>query len=199
MSNLRKRLDRIRRVVQIEELLADYGYSVRSSGGHREQQFPCDLHGDGRDGKPSARVYPESQSWYCFACDKSRDAVETVRAKEGLSVGQALSFLEKKYGLPFLASDEEDESAPTAFESVASRLDFRRSFGDELKMLVNALETATELRHLPMDTVLAYWEAIDKLVYQVREKIITERVAQAAVVKLYDKLLQTMRDGYGVS
>lgn len=59
--------DRIREHVPIVRVLAAYGYRVREEGGDREQQFSCDLHGDGRDSKPSARVYPASDSWYCIS------------------------------------------------------------------------------------------------------------------------------------
>lgn len=134
----------------------------------------------------------------CFACDKSRDAIETVRAKEGLSLPQALSFLEQKYKLPFMASDDNDEAYQTPLDSVSARLNTQRSFADEIKMLVGLLETATELRHLSVDLVVAYWEAVDKLSHHVGEKLLGERTAQAAVVRLYDKLLQAMRDGYAI-
>lgn len=59
--------DRIRELVPILEVLVTYNYRVRADGGEREQQFQCDLHGTGKDNKPSARVYPESNSWYCVS------------------------------------------------------------------------------------------------------------------------------------
>jgi len=59
--------DRIREKISILDVLVAYGYRVRNDGGGREQQFSCDLHGDGVDGTPSARVYPDSNSWYCVA------------------------------------------------------------------------------------------------------------------------------------
>lgn len=65
MGRSRQRADRIRALIPIEEVLLHYGYQVRADAGGREQQFCCDLHGDGQDTKPSARVYPESASWYC--------------------------------------------------------------------------------------------------------------------------------------
>lgn len=64
-SQARARADRIREKIPIVQLLEDFGYGVRASGGDREQQFSCNLHGDGQDNKPSARVYPDSDSWYC--------------------------------------------------------------------------------------------------------------------------------------
>jgi hypothetical protein len=65
MSRSRERADRINQHVDIIKVLYDYGYRIHMGDGGQEQQFSCDLHGDGRDSKPSARVYPESKSWYC--------------------------------------------------------------------------------------------------------------------------------------
>ena len=48
----------------MRHLLSSFGYRVRADGGDREEQFQCDLHGDGRDNKPSARFYPDN-TWYC--------------------------------------------------------------------------------------------------------------------------------------
>jgi len=70
MGRARKRADRIRETIPIVSVLADYGYEVRTDGGDREQQFACNLHGDGNDVKPSARVYPHSNSWHCIATDQ---------------------------------------------------------------------------------------------------------------------------------
>lgn len=67
MSRAKQRADRIREEVEIVQVLADYGYHVSAHGGDREQQFSCDLHGDGSDSKPSARAYPSSNSWYCVS------------------------------------------------------------------------------------------------------------------------------------
>ena len=46
--------------VPISDVLVRLGYNVRTDGGHREQQFSCDLHGDTRDKMPSGRMYPET-------------------------------------------------------------------------------------------------------------------------------------------
>lgn len=94
MSN---RADRIKREIPLDRLLSEYGYAVYEGSG--EQQFSCDLHGDGSDGSPSARFYPESNSFYCFACGKARDSIALVMEKEGLEFNKACQALERKYGL----------------------------------------------------------------------------------------------------
>lgn len=67
MTRSERRAARIRTDIPITRVLEDYGYRVQDVD--RQQQFPCDLHGDGSDGKPSARVYPESNQWYCVDID----------------------------------------------------------------------------------------------------------------------------------
>ena len=91
------RAKRIKEEIPILSVLAGYGYDVH--GDTREQQFKCDLHGDGHDNAPSARVYPETNTWYCFACGKVRDSISTVMEKEGLDFNQACKGLEIKYNL----------------------------------------------------------------------------------------------------
>lgn len=59
---------RIREHVPIVRVLVALGYEdIRADGGEREQQFRCDLHGSGQDNTPSARVYPDSNDWYCVS------------------------------------------------------------------------------------------------------------------------------------
>ena len=99
MGRAKAAADRIRAEVPIVDVLYEYGYHVHPDGEDREQQFSCDLHGDGADTKPSARVYPDSASFHCFACGRSRDAITLVREKEGIDFWPAVKALEARYGL----------------------------------------------------------------------------------------------------
>jgi DNA primase len=198
MSRSTRRLDQIKKHVPIQQVLADYGYKIHMGGTYQEQQFPCDLHGDGHDSKPSARMYPETNQWYCFACSKSRDVVETVRAKEGLEFMDAIAFIERKYDLPQVPWEDDDsvqsEQGPTS-RSVASILDQKATFADDRKKLVAALEAVTEDRLLPMDTVAAHWEALDKTTYLVKEGQLGEVPARMILVRLYDRLIAALNPG----
>lgn len=159
MSRPKDRADRIRSEVPIIEVLATYGYAVSVDGG-REQQFSCDLHGDGSDSKPSARVYPDSNQWYCFACSTSRDAIQTVREKEGLDFRTACDLLEKRFHLPALPWTE-DESKSDGLE-----LDFsaKAPTAEDASNRVKAmLKSITQEQSLPLEAVLRLWQEHDRL------------------------------------
>jgi len=200
MSRTHRRVERIKEKIHIAQVLADYGYRVHLGGSYQEQQFPCDLHGDGQDGKPSARMYPESNSFYCFACDKIRDPIETVRAKEGIGFMEAMAFLEQKYNLPSMPWEDDDDAYhgpdTTTQDEVKARLLPNRTFADDSKQFLASLSSITEDRLMPMDTVLAYWEAYDKLAYHVADSSMPEYVARQSVLKLCDRLMTSLREGF---
>ena len=158
MTRAERRATRIRTEIPITRVLEAYGYRVQDVD--REQQFPCDLHGDGTDGKPSARVYPDTNQWYCFACARSRDAVATVREKEGLTFLASLDALEKRYGLPSLPwEDGDDETAPV--DPVAAILDAPRI--DPVRARTERVLRALAVeRTEPLPRVLKLWEAFDR-------------------------------------
>lgn len=163
VSHSRRRADRIRETIPMARVLADYGYAVNPDGGDREQQFQCDLHGDGRDGKPSGRLYPSSNSMYCFACGRARDAVSLAMEKEGVKFSEALDKLERRYGLPHLPNDgggEEDGPSP---ESVADVLSERPIPYEEASERADRfLRRVTAARSLPMTDTLLLWSAFDR-------------------------------------
>jgi hypothetical protein len=157
-------------MVPIAQVLADYGYNVRPDGDLREQQFSCNLHGDGWDTKPSARVYPESGSWYCFACDISRDPISTVRGNEGLSFWEAVRKLERAYGLPPLPWDDDDDEStvPSTRAVVEANLRPGKTFDDDTKRYHTLLDGEVQARDVPLEVALSYWEAFDKIVFHVK-------------------------------
>lgn len=193
-SRTRKRVDRIKAKVPIAKVLYDLGYNVRPDGGDREQQFPCDLHGDGLDNKPSARVYPVSASSYCFVCDKTRDAVETVRAKKGLGFMDALKYLEDKYGLEPLPWEEGDTKPPD--DDILRQLDPHKTFADEAKLFQSFLSQVTSDRDLLMEDTLTFWEAFDHLTHLLTKEKLTETKSRAVLASLQKRLSETVTRRY---
>jgi DNA primase len=166
MNRGERRAERIRLEVPIEQVLANYGFEVRVQGGAREQQFRCSLHGDGNDGKPSARCYPENNSWYCWACGRSRDAIQTVREKEGLSFHASLERLERMFTLPSLPwEDGDNQEAPT--DPLAGAFDRpERTFEDEARRVGRLIAAICTERALALALVLGLAEDYDRIVNQ---------------------------------
>lgn len=189
MSRAKQRADRIRQDIDIVQVLADYGYRVNPGGGDREQQFSCDLHGDGSDSKPSARVYPSSNSWYCFACGRPRDAIQTCREKEGQDFWAAVKTLETRYHLPQLPWEDEVEQPhqDTISEKVQEALKSDFSYAEVKNRVERYLQIATDEREMRMMTVLSLWEAFDIVTLDVENGVMTEDRGRVALVSLLHK------------
>jgi len=197
MSRARQRADRIREEIEIATVLADYGYQVHAGYGG-EEQFSCDLHGDGFDNKPSARVYPDSNSWYCFACDRTRDAIETVREKEGLDFWGALKSLEKRYGLGSMEYEDEEgderRGPSTNISAVVEALiDPSSTFEDERKRTHRLLDGFTADHDIPLETVVRLWEAYDKVCYLAEKELIPEASAKEAIAKVRIRAMEKLK------
>ena len=195
MSRARQRAERIRNEVHITQVLADYGYPIHV-GYSNEEQFPCDMHGDGQDNTPSARVYPDSNSWYCFACDRTRDSVETVREKEGCSFWDAVRRIEKRYKLPPLPYEDDGEPVKAGTgttQAIQAALDPARTFEEDRNRLFRLLDGFTTDRDLPLATMLGLWEAYDKIVHLVDKDITTEDTGRKAMARIRLQAMEKLK------
>jgi hypothetical protein len=182
MGRARRRADRIREAVPLDGILASYGYDVVPEA-DREQQFPCDLHGDGADNKPSARFYPDSDSWYCFACSRSRDAITTVMEKEGVDFGRACSILEKRHGLPPLPWEGDDDDGQPAECSVVEDEE-RPGMEDAVRSVHRVIDTLVREREVGLDQSLRLWEAYDRVVVLAGDGSLDENTALRALARI---------------
>ena len=148
-----KRADRIKEKIPILNVLSKYGYQVY--GDSREQQFRCDLHGDGNDNAPSARVYPETNTWFCFACGKARDSISTVMEKEGLDFNKACTALELNYGLEVWKYKQQKDIFEDSYEDPSRK--------EILMRRVESLLKDKTSRRDDYDNTLRYWEVFNML------------------------------------
>jgi hypothetical protein len=188
MSRAKKAADRIRADLPMLRVLADYGYRVHPDGGDREQSFSCDLHGDGRDSRPSAIYYPRTNSFHCFACSRSRDSVTLVMEKEGLTFWPAVRKLEQRYSLPPLPWEDEEpqEDVPTPGQQVTNLLDGQGGVTwERASARVGAfLRGLGEERTLDPTVVVKLWEAYDKVRFMHAEKGLAEHHAAQLAMKV---------------
>lgn len=195
MSRLMRRRDRVKEEIPITQVLLRYGYQVHAE--EYEQQFPCDLHGDGFDLKPSGRVYPDSNDWYCFACDKTRDAISMVQEKEGVEFPQAIRLLEQWYSLPEIPWEDDDERyfRDTLQQDVENQLEGgKREFESERRRVSTLLDSFTRERDLPIKQLLAFWEMYDRICWMVDAEKWDENSGCTALDKLRERAVKRMTE-----
>jgi len=197
MGRAKAAADRIRAEVPIVDVLYEYGYHVHPDGDDREQQFSCDLHGDGADTKPSARVYPESASFHCFACGRSRDAITLVREKEGIDFWPAVKALEGRYGLdPLPWEGPEEPRKDKAVHKINEALEHTAETPEQLlNRISRIIDSCCRERSIPAERCAAFWEAHDKVDTAWRENAAPEATVKAAA----SKVLRTVREYLGVA
>ena len=75
---------------QLEKVFDHYGYEFNG-----QNKTCCPVHGEKT---PSFTYYPDSDSFYCFGCNISGDAIQLIREVEGCDFKQAVSLLEEILG-----------------------------------------------------------------------------------------------------
>lgn len=197
-DRLRARKERVLEHVDLGEMLREYGYSVVPDR-MREQQFSCDLHGP--DNKPSARYYGESNTTYCWVCQKTRDAISYMMEKEGLGFVEAVEALERRLNLAPLPW-EDDGDAPARpeddFDAIVSR---SSSYVEEYARMRKILDSLTRDRlecrpgdpSLDCSTLLGFWEAFDRVDYGVAREKWPEPKGIEALQKLKERVFEKIR------
>lgn len=176
-----KRAERIKNTMGIESVLSRYGYNVQEL--NREQQFRCDLHGDGNDNAPSARVYPDTNTWYCFACGKTRDVIATVMEKEGMTFAQACTNLEKLLGLEVWEYNNREDEFQGDFEISKETLE------EKGEIIKRRLEIITKERAISFKASLKLWEAVNFL------SLAKESQSHAQWDKIAERITKEIEDG----
>ena len=189
MGRSRSAADRLKQAVPLSQVLADYGYRVEALS-DREQQFSCDLHGDGQDRKPSARLY-ENQ-FFCFACGRSRDVISLVQEKEGLEFWAAVRLLEKRYGLEPIPWERSEPK-----ESLRSQVErpFRSSDTPEktLERVGRFVDSLCKERAITPQKCAGFWEAHDRV-----QRFIAEGGESARATEMAHRILDACKKTLGV-
>ncbi len=93
------------RRTDIEELVGDY-VTLRHRG--RMASGLCPFH---NEKTPSFFVYPQTQSFYCFGCGASGDAISFLRRYQNLGYVEAVKALAARAGMPMPEEDDHEAYA----------------------------------------------------------------------------------------
>lgn len=82
--------------IKIDAVLGHYGTKVDPSGNLTGwQSVRCPFHG--ADNRPSASVSTKSQRFKCHQCDVAGDIIDIVMQVEGLTIKEAMEWLDKTF------------------------------------------------------------------------------------------------------
>lgn len=188
-----ERVENLKDQVHITDIL-DY-YGIKTYTKNREFQFPCPLHGDGQDNSFSARMYPDSNSTYCFACHQSRDVVQWVRDYENLSFGKALSFIERTFGvsnIPKPTFDPTDEKTRNEVQNLLQKQEVAPTLLEKIKVLDKKAQRALKrMNHgvsLAEGTKIFY--ILDNLKYDIQHGNVDDTKVVKVMQKIYGQILK---------
>lgn len=98
MKDIYKLKELILKEIDFAQVLLNYNVEfVYSPELVDEVQLKCPFHG--KDVKPSARYYRETQTIFCWVCRKRWDIIQFIKDKEGYSFRGALLYIVNKYQL----------------------------------------------------------------------------------------------------
>lgn len=91
MDRLREKIERVKEGVRIETVAANLGLSLKKVG--RVYRTRC-LVASHDDKDPSFTIDPGKQRYKCFGCGTSGDVVDLVKLARGMTLGEALAYLD---------------------------------------------------------------------------------------------------------
>ncbi len=101
MSDIHERIQAANGMVSIYDLIEEV------SSQSEPRQIHCPIHDDARK---SARVFPDSNSVYCWTCSSAYDPVAIVAEQEGISLTAACRFIEDNAGVRWERIEERIEN-----------------------------------------------------------------------------------------
>ena len=195
---IRARAKNVQEHVSIFDVLEHYDIPVQTR--QRQSQYPCTMHGDGSDTSFSARVYPDDNSTYCWACSKRRDCISFVCDKENLTYFQAIKELESRYGVPPLpgyyqildqelkTSEEHPESKLVeSLETLMEPPKPQESVWDR-ESLEEGLRRALRRREASLKRQIQVFSLFDVLSFEVATGVLTYDLARQKLKALTDRI-----------
>ena len=96
-------VERIKQTAAVADVIGDY-VTIKKKGAN--YWACCPFHGEKT---PSFSISPAKGIYKCFGCGKAGDSVRFIMDIEGLSYGEALRHLAKKYGIDIQEEEMTDD------------------------------------------------------------------------------------------
>ena len=111
------RSERIKAALDIDRVVSFYGYEP-----NRQGFVSCPFHSEKT---ASCKIYPKSNSFYCFGCGAGGDVIDFVRLLYGLDFRQACVRLEADFGLVGVTDSASPELSEKAKKRNAEKVEYK--------------------------------------------------------------------------
>ena len=111
------RSERIKAALDIDRVVSFYGYEPNKQG-----FVSCPFH---NERTASLKIYPNSNSFYCFGCGAGGDVIDFVRLLYGLDFRQACVRLEADFGLVGVTDSASPELSEKAKKQNAEKAEYK--------------------------------------------------------------------------
>lgn len=111
------RSENIKAALDIERIVLFYGYEP-----NRQGFLSCPFHSEKT---ASCKIYPKSNSFYCFGCGAGGDVIDFVRLLYGLDFRQACLRLESDFGLVGVQNAASPELSERAKKRNAEKAEYK--------------------------------------------------------------------------
>lgn len=187
-DQLRQVVEHLQNKVSIADVLIKLGFrEVQTGMGDREQQIPCPLHGDGNDNTYSGRIYPDSNTYHCFACGSTRDIIQSIRDAKDVTFWQAVRWVEATWNLPaFKADFVQQEGIKSRVKKGFAKAEDYEPMRDKV---LHQLEMVTRNRRFDMLTTLKLWKVYDMVVWTVEQERCSKQAGVRSLQQVQEKLV----------
>lgn len=117
---------RVKELVRLTDVLTRYNLTPNRAG-----FLHCPFHSGDRDA--SLKIYPATDSWYCFGCGEGGDVIDFVARMERCSFAEAVRQIETDFGL----SAQENKETYTKYRQRLSERHRREKEEKSLKHTLN--------------------------------------------------------------
>ena len=117
MAMVSYRSENIKAALDIDRVVSFYGYEP-----NRQGFVSCPFHSERT---ASFKIYPKSNSFYCFGCGAGGDVIDFVRLLYGLDFRQACVRLEADFGLVGVTDSASPELSERAKKRNAEKAEYK--------------------------------------------------------------------------
>ena len=117
MAMVNYRSENIKAALDIDRVVSLYGYEP-----NRQGFISCPFHSERT---ASCKIYPKSNSFYCFGCGAGGDVIDFVRLLYGLDFRQACVRLEADFGLVGVTDSASPELSERAKKRNAEKAEYK--------------------------------------------------------------------------